>query len=147
MLVEVYIGMCGLVDGVPRGRFVRFMEDARTRDWMFLRMQVLWASRWTMFMRSFLEMKKLNSWSGFFSDRIWSLSLRAYLIVVSTYFSRGTYSTGTLDIRIARDAHKLSLDSPKLLEVSWKLKVRRQGRFMQTIHRDAIPRTVRRTWF
>lgn len=61
--------MCGLVAGVPSGRLVRFMDDSRTRAWMSERMQVLWASRFTTFMRSFFEMKKLNSCSGFFSER------------------------------------------------------------------------------
>lgn len=61
--------MCGFVVGVPSGRLVRFMDDSRTRAWMLERMQVWWASRFTTFMRSFFEMKKLNSCSGFFSER------------------------------------------------------------------------------
>ena len=69
----------GIDMGVDDERRVTCRPAARKRGSRLFRMQVLKASRCTSHTRSFLEMKKWNSWLGWAMERIWSEELMRYL--------------------------------------------------------------------
>lgn len=58
------------VRGKDEMRRVISRPAAKKRERRLVRTQVLKASRWTSHTRSFLEMKKLNSWLGWAMERI-----------------------------------------------------------------------------